>query len=147
MVFLQKSMQILLTDKALPTTRRIGKILGGRCHHWDRKWCQLACLFHHPDSTLCWLVLYCCSACQEGVWTSHSWDDIEFASWPSSEWHGSHPWAITCSTGVQSFCIQWHSGVTKMHTAPEKCYILRKNLQWASLLLFFYPIKHADRLP
>ena len=30
----------------------------------------------------------------------------------------SHHWAIICSIGVQSFCAQWHSDVTKIHTAP-----------------------------
>ena len=33
----------------------------------------------------------------------------------------SDMWAITCSIGVQSSCVQQRSGVAKMHTAPEKC--------------------------
>ena len=39
-----------------------------------------------------------CSACWGG-------DDMEFTSRASGEWCSNHQWAITCSIGVQSFCI------------------------------------------
>ena len=83
-------------------------------------------LFCCPDSALHWLVLYCCSACQEGVRSSHSWDDTEFASRSSVEWRGSHPWTITCSIGVQSFYVRQCSSVAKMRMAPQKCNIYAK---------------------
>ena len=120
-------MQILFTDRVLPTTRCRDKILGGGELSPYRPKVMAACTFILSSTFLLHrLVLYCFSAFWEGVHTSHGWGDMEFASRSSAEWRGSHPWAITCSISVQSFCMQRYSSVAKMHMAPEKFNIYAK---------------------
>ena len=128
-------MQILFTDRVLPTTRCRDKILGGGGELSPyRPKVMAACTFILSSTFLLHrLVLYCFSAFWEGVHTSHGWGDMEFASRSSADWRGSHPWAITCSISVQSFCMQRYSSVAKMHMAPEKFNNYEKFNKTASL--------------
>ena len=91
-LFFQKSMWILFTDRALPTIRRMDKILGKVSPSpYSPKitiaYRELRVLFRGSDSALHWLDL-------------NGWDDMEFASRSSVEWRGIHQWSITCLTGV-----------------------------------------------
>ena len=92
-VFSQKSMQILFTDRAVlyMTVRLMDKILG-KVSPWS--YCPKISVAY-GDSAFISLSRLCPSL--TGL---NGWDDTEFTSRSSFEWHGIHQWGITCLIDV-----------------------------------------------
>ena len=78
-------------------------------HQWYKKDCTIKDRTHSYDCQLCSCTVF---------------DGTEFASRSSVEWCGSHQWAVTCSTGVQSFCVWWCG--QNAYSTREKCNIYAK---------------------
>ena len=96
--FFRKSMRIWFTGRALPTIRRMDKIVGkvSPSPYLDQNVWKPTHLFY-LDSTLHWLDL-------------NGWDETEFVGRSSVEWCGGHQWAITCLIDV-----------VILHTVTQRC--------------------------
>ena len=100
-LFWGKSMQILFTDRALLTIRRMDKIVGkvSLLSYSPKNYSSLRavmCLLHCPDSALHWLDLNGWVDIKDYKYIFIIFDDTEFASVSSVEWCNIHQWGIIC---------------------------------------------------
>ena len=87
--FFRKSMWILFTDRALPSIRRMDKILG-----------KVSPSPYSPEITVAYGELCIYFAVQIPPFNDWTWTAEMTLSRSSDEWHGIHQWGITCLIGV-----------------------------------------------